>query len=49
MINDRETNIVYLSEWLSNEKCGHPDFYNRLTNLLDRLGIKWGVLRHTND
>lgn len=49
MIKDQDTNMVYLSKWLSDKKEGHPDFYRRLTRLFDDRGIKWGVLKHTND
>lgn len=49
MITDQDTNVVYLSEWLSDRREGHADFYGRFTALLDNLGIEWGVLKHTND
>ena len=49
MIQDKDTNIVYFSEWLSERHGGYPNLFNRLTVLLDKIGVKWGVLKHTND
>lgn len=49
MIKDKDTNIVYLSRWLSDSKEGYPDFYSRLTDLFDKLDIKWDLLNYTND
>lgn len=49
MINDRDTNIVYLSEKLKDGEYSHPKFFKRFTSLLDSLGIKWSLLRHTKD
>ncbi len=49
MIKDQDTNIVYLSEWLSDKNEGYPGLFKRLTTLLNKLGIKWDVLKHTND
>lgn len=49
MISDQDTNIVYLSEKLKSGKYSHPDFFNRLTALLDSVGIKWELLKHTKD
>lgn len=49
MIQDKDTNIVYFSEWLPAKHGGHPDFFRRLTALLDKVGIKWDILKHTAD
>ena len=46
MIEDKDTNIVYISKWLKNE---HQDFYNRLIGLFDSLNIKYDILKYTND
>lgn len=46
MINDSQTNFVYLSKTL--ELC-YRDTFCRLTELLDRVCIPWGVLDYTND
>lgn len=46
MIEDKETNIVYLSQWLKKE---HRGFYDKLTSLLTSLEIKFDILKYTND
>ena len=40
LLHDNETNEVYLSPWLNDKKDGHPDFYQRLTNLLKDCDIE---------
>ena len=45
-IEDKSTNIVYLSKWLKEE---HEEFYSRLTTLFDTLNIKYDILKYTND
>lgn len=49
MINDCDTNIVYLSERLAKGKYSHPEFFKQLTDLFDSVGIRWDVLKHTKD
>lgn len=49
MIQDQDTNMVFFSKWLFDPVEGHPDFFARLTRLLDDIGIKWGILKYTND
>lgn len=46
MLEDRDTNFVYLSEWLEKE---HPEFFSELTTLFNNIGIEWGLLPHSND
>lgn len=45
-IEDKDTNIVYLSEWLKKE---HHEFFTEFTTLLDNIGIEWALLPHSND
>ena len=49
MIRDKDTNIVYFSEWLKARHGGYPGFFKRLTALLDEVGIKWDFLKNTAD
>ena len=35
LLHDEDTNVVFLSPWLKDEKEGHPEFYQRLTNMLN--------------
>lgn len=49
MIQDKDTNIVYFSEWLNVRHGGYPGFFKRLTALLDEVGIKWDILSNTVD
>lgn len=49
LLHDSETNEIYLSPWLKDNKEGHPEFYQRLTNLLKDCGIKPKELKCTND
>lgn len=46
---DEETNIVYFSPWLKDEKEGHPEFYQRLTSKLNEKKIEFRELKCTND
>lgn len=46
MIEDKDTNFVYLSKWLLAE---HPQFCRSLTSLMTDLGIQWDWLKYTND
>jgi len=46
MIADKETNFVYLSNLLEN-KC--PKEFQQLKYWLDKIGIRHGILPHTND
>ena len=43
---DRNTNIVFLSKCLKKE---FPSFFGRLTKLMDKMGIRWGLLEPTRD
>ncbi len=49
LLHDSETNEIYLSPRLKNKKEGHPEFYQRLTNLLKDCGIELKELKCTND
>lgn len=49
LLHDEETNVVYLSPWLKDKKDGHPDFYQRLTTLLNKLEIDFYDLKSTED
>lgn len=49
LLHDSETNEVYLSPWLKDKKEGHPEFYQRLTNLLKGCGIEPIELKCTKD
>lgn len=49
MIKDQDTNVVYLSKWLADDVQGFPETFRNLTNMFDKLGIKWGLLECTND
>lgn len=46
MMRNEDTDIVYLSKWLRDE---HPQFFQRLTTLMNGIGIRWDVLKYTND
>ena len=45
-IQDRDTNIVFLSEWLKTEDS---DFFSRFTKLMEEMEIHWELLDSTND
>lgn len=46
MIEDKETNFVYISDKLREKQ---KDAYNRLTTLFNKIGIQYGLLKQTND
>lgn len=46
IITDKETDIVYISDLLSNE-C--PDFHKRFITLLQTYNIPFGIIPNTND
>ena len=48
MINDQDTNIVYLSPWLRDTKK-YSEFFSRLEDLLLSLNIQWAFLPETED
>lgn len=49
LMHDSETNEVYFSPWLNDEKEGHSQFYLRLKNVLNDCGIELKELKCTND
>ena len=49
LIHDDVSNVVYFSPWLKDKKEGHSEFYQHLTNLLNRIGIEYKELKSTND
>ena len=49
LLHDSETNEVYLSPWLNDKQEGHPEFYQRLTNLLKDCDIGPKELKCTRD
>ena len=40
LFHDEETNVVYLSPWLKDKKEGHSEFYQRLKDVLNGMGIE---------
>ena len=46
MIQDKDTNIVYISKWLIDES---PDFFHRFTKLMEEMEIDWAFLDYTCD
>lgn len=46
MIQDQDTNIVFLSEYL---ETFYPGFFSRFTKLLNEMGILWKTLNDTHD
>lgn len=46
MLQDKDTNIVYVSHWLRGE---HPDFFNELMEVFGMAGIECAILPHSND
>lgn len=38
-MHDSDTNEVYFSTWLKDKRDGHPEFYHRLIDLLNDIGI----------
>lgn len=49
LMHDKDTNVVYFSALLKDKKYGHPDFYQRLTQILKDLHIEAKGLNRTND
>lgn len=49
LMHDEDTNEMYFSPWLKNKNEGHPEFYHRLTDLLNDIGIEAKELESTND
>ena len=49
LLHDKDTNLVYFSPWLKDKKEGHPEFYQRLKDLLNEMGIESKELKCTND
>lgn len=43
-MKDEHTNMVYVSEWLSDSKEGHPGFFQRLKDVFAEAGIHYEVL-----
>lgn len=49
LMHDEETDEVYFSPWLNNPDEGDAEFYQRLTSLFNKLGVKQKELKATND
>ena len=49
LMHDKDTNLVYFSPWLKDNKEGHPEFYKRLKNVLNEMEIESKELKSTND
>ncbi len=49
LLHDSETNVVYLSPCLNDEKEGHHTFYKKLIQTLNEAGIEARELKSTND
>ena len=49
LMHDKDTNLVYFSPWLKDNKEGHPEFYKRLKDVLNEMGIESKELKSTND
>lgn len=49
LMHDEDTNLVYFSPWLKDNKEGHPEFYKRLKNVLNEMEIEAKELKSTND
>ena len=49
LMHDKDTNVVYFSPWLKDKKDGHPDFYQKLTKLLEDIHVEVRELNRTND
>ena len=48
-MHDKDTNLVYFSPWLKDNKEGHPEFYKHLKDVLNEMGIESKELKSTND
>ena len=49
LMHDSDTNEVYFSTWLKDKQEGHPEFYHRLIDLLNGIGITTKELYCTED
>lgn len=49
LMHDYDTNEVYFSKWLGDEKEGHPKFYQQLLQILGKAGINAKELKSTSD
>lgn len=49
LMHDKDTNLVYFSPWLKDNKEGHPEFYKRLKDVLNEMEIESKELKSTND
>ena len=49
LMHDEDTNMVFISPWLKDKNDGHSEFYQRLMDVLNELGIKSKELKCTND
>ena len=49
LLHDKDTNVVFFSPWLKDEKEGHPDFCQHLKKLLNEMEIESKELKSTND
>ena len=49
LMHDKDTNLVYFSPWLKDNKEGHSEFYKRLKDVLNEMGIESKELKSTND
>ena len=49
LMHDKDTNLVYFSPWLKDNKEGHPELYKRLKDVLNEMGIESKELKSTND
>ena len=49
LLHDKDTNLMYFSPWLKDNKEGHPEFYKRLKDVLNEMGIESKELKSTND
>lgn len=49
LMHDKDTNLVYFSPWLKDNKEGHPEFYKRLKDVLNEMEIEFKELKSTND
>ena len=49
LMHEEDTNMVFISPWLKDKNGGGPEFYQRLANLFEQLGIEYKELKCTND
>lgn len=48
LMHDKDTNLVYFSPWLKDNKEGHPEFYKRLKDVLNEMEIESKELKSLN-